>query len=247
MPVKLAPGDSGQFVFEVASTAAFAALPEMSLSLPLREGRNHLVSRALHAARQASCIKAGSTPKLDGRLDETCWREPMSPLMPAWKDAPSVEPTEFYFAYDRDNLYLAARCEDSQIGSVKAELKEHDAPVYTEDCVGYFIQPDLSKRMVYQIYFNPLGTAFDIHFKPGGDGFLNDNYGWDGVYEVGSSRDAEAWTIEIKIPLEQFGVIAESGQRWGINFRRKQARLHAAADWQPIDSDPQTLGELELK
>ena len=248
MPVRLAAGESGRFEFTIAGNNGLKSTPKISLNLPIGEERTRAVSRDLHVARLASCPKAAEPPKLDGKLDEACWQAAVSGLLAPGGEPSALDPTRFYFAFDRDNLYLAARCEDSQIDSVTAEVAEQDGPVYSEDCVGYFVQPNLYEKIVYQIYFNPRGTAYDVQYKAGTDGYLSGDRSWDGVYEVGTARTAEAWTIEVRIPLAQLGVSAESGQDWGLNFRRKQPRLGSAADWQqPIDTDPQTLGVLRLR
>jgi hypothetical protein len=71
---------------------------------------------------------------------------------------------------------------------------------------------------------------------------------WDGEYEIGVHRDDDFWSIEIRIPVEQFGIKIESGQNWRINFRRKQPRLETTADWQtPIDYKPDTFGLLLIR
>ncbi len=58
-------------------------------------------------------------------------------------------------------------------------------------------------------------------------------------------RDADRWVIELRIPVATLGGAAEPGSVWGLNFRRKQARTMAAADWQvPIDYNPRSFGEL---
>lgn len=247
IPTYLDPGDSARFEFIVAGGAGPEVAPELALRLPLREGRSSVITKRLHVARQAAGVKADQTPALDGVLEETCWRGAQTDLLVSNDEAPAVDSTSFYFAFDSDNLYLAARCEDGRMDSVRAEVEERDGPVYSEDCVGYFIQPDSSQRVVYQVYFNPKGAVYDVRYKAGTDGYMNSNVSWDGAYEIGTAQDGEAWTIEVKIPLSQWGVEAESGQDWGINFRRKQARLRNAGDWQPISHDTHTLGLLRLR
>lgn len=248
MPIRLTSGGSGRFEFTIAGTNGMKSTPKVSLNLPIREGKTRTVSRDLHVAREATCVQAAEPPKLDGRLDEGFWKAAESQLLAPGGEPSTLDPTQFYFAFDRENLYLAARCEDALIDSLKAKIEEQDGPVYTEDCAGFFIQPNLSEKVVYQIYFNPQGAAYDVQYKAGTDGYLSGDKSWDGVCEIGTARTAEAWTIEVRIPLAQWGVSAQSGQDWGLNFRRKQPRLGSAADWQqPIDADPQTLGVLRLR
>jgi hypothetical protein len=54
--------------------------------------------------------------------------------------------------------------------------------------------------------------------------------------------------MEMQIPVDQFGLSNRAGQRWRLNFRRKQWRLGEAADWQiPIGHDPAGFGVLEFR
>jgi len=57
----------------------------------------------------------------------------------------------------------------------------------------------------------------------------------------------DAWTIEIKMPLNQFGIEMMQGKKMRVNFRRKQPRL-GNADWQtPVEFDPATFGQLIMR
>jgi hypothetical protein len=98
----------------------------------------------------------------------------------------------------------------------------------------------------YQIYFNPLGTAFDQMLSVTQDGQTNADLSWNGTYKVRTARGKDFWSLEARIPLKQFGVTAQSGSQWGLmDIRRKQKRLNAVADWQaPINYDPRTFGRL---
>jgi len=105
----------------------------------------------------------------------------------------------------------------------------------------------LGEGHVYQIYFNPLGTSFDQRIVMTEAG-ANADRTWNGTYEVKTARGRDYWTVEARIPLDQFGAVARSGQRMGLEFRRKQKRLNCTADWQvPLDYNPSTYGVMLLK
>ena len=156
--------------------------------------------------------------------------------------------TEFSFACDAENLYLSAVCYDPQMVNMTAEVDERDGPVYGEDCVGYFFQPDPEEMTVYQIYVNPLGTVFDQKITFDETMWYTADRDWDGEYEVATQRMDDRWSVEVRIPLETIGGDVAVNPVWRTNFRRKQARTSAAADWQvPIDYDPGTFGELTFE
>jgi hypothetical protein len=132
--------------------------------------------------------------------------------------------------------------------SLFASVTEHDGAVYGEDCVGFFLQPVREKELLYQIYFNPLGTAFDQKITMDPDGEIDAEREWNGTYEVKTVKGNDYWSFEMRIPLSQFNIELEPGHLCGINFRRKQRRFASSADWQvPIGYDPRNFGILIMQ
>jgi hypothetical protein len=114
--------------------------------------------------------------------------------------------------------------------------------------VGYFFQPDTAEGLIYQIYFNPLGTAFDQKIEYTMTGESNIDRSWNGKYNVKTTQTENTWTIEACIPLDQLNAAVAPGRVWRVNFRRKQPRLMTTADWlTPITYDPRTYGFLKFK
>jgi hypothetical protein len=128
-----------------------------------------------------------------------------------------------------------------------AKSSERDDPVYGEDCVGYFIQPDPDTMLAYQVYINPAGAVYDAFIWVGDDGYANGDTDWNGKYEIKTNIGDGAWTMEARMPLDQMGVKLEQGKSIKLNFRRKHKRLSTAADWMAIDHHPDSYGILLLK
>jgi hypothetical protein len=242
-----APG-SADYVFKIKNTGVLYPLPSFAVRFPYASGKTYRVNWTLPIARTADCVRADKPPVIDGKLDEACWSVPINRFF-NWDGGPmATDSAWFYFAYDDGNLYLAARCQDRDIAGLVAKSIEHDGPIYNEDCVGYFFQPDTAQGIIYQIYFNPLGTAFDQQITYAMTGESGSDFSWNGSYEVKSARNEREWTIEVRIPLDQLNVAVRPGAAWRVNFRRKQPRLKAAADWlTPITYDPRTYGFLKFK
>ena len=244
-PLTIPAGGSVTLKFEVTGAGPLYPTPQLSLKLPFAAGQSVPVTRTLPIARTALCRHLDKVPIIDGNIDDPAWKAPVTGLFGPDGSPVSIESTFCYFAYDRNNLYLAMKCRESRTDSLRASTTARDGGVFGEDCVGYFLQPDLKKDTVYQIYFNALGTVFDQKISR----FLGDEYSgdksWNGTYTVKSSRGQDYWSVEAQIPLSQLGLKAKPGTRCGINFLRKQQRLHGAADWQvPIDYDPKSFGVL---
>jgi len=247
MPVMVAGRATDTVFFEVACDGHLFPAPSAEANFNYAENKTVTAERQLYPARLAVCNPAEKKIKIDGELKEKCWQNGETGLFGRGGGASDAEPAEFYFAYDKDNLYLAAKCTDNMIDSMSSVADKRDGPVYRDDCVGYFIAPDFVLDTFYQIYFNPSGIAYDVQYWLDENGFLGGSLEWNGEYEIKSKRHDDFWVIEIKIPLKQFGLTMEQGRKMRLNFRRKQPRL-GNADWQtPIEYDPHTYGHLIMR
>ncbi len=248
--VAISPGDAGVIEFEVSNSGQLFPVPRLSCEYPLRKGGCLNIDLPLDVKRTVSAKRVGSAPSIDGRIVEDDWMEVASTtvLYPAYEDAVIEDGTEFRFAYDRNNLYLSAVCYDEEIEGLAASVQDHDGAVFGEDCVGFFFRPHWDEMVVYQIYFNALGTPFDQKISFDENMYYDADRSWDGEYEVATKRWEDRWTVEVRIPFEEFGADVEESSSWGLNFRRKQQRTGAAADWHtPIDYDPRTFGEIRFE
>ena len=247
MQVKVAPGASLDVEFTVRCKGLLYPVPSFAFKYPYREGRTTKLEGGLGLFRTASAQKAKTAPVIDGRLSEKVWAKPSTTFFKPEYVKEETEPAEFYFAYDRDNLYLAAKCVESEMDNLKAELKNRDDMVFGEDGVGYFLQAT-DDGPVYQMYFTPIETVFDQEIVFDDEGQYEADRAWNGEYEVKTHRGGDFWSIEIRVPLKQFGAEGISGTKFALNFRRKQPRLKSAADWQiPISYDPETFGVLIME
>ena len=216
--------------------------------LDYSEEKSLTVERDLWIARKAYCHPVSGSPQIDGSIEEDFWQNPAELLYHPEGGEMDIDPVKFYYAYDSDNLYIAAYCVDNQENSPIATAEEHDGAVYAEDCVGFFFEPKAGSDTVYQIYINPLGTVFDMRITRYEDGWMNYDRDWNGNYEVKAIMRDDFWSVEVRIPVDQFGTKVEKDKNWYLNFRRKQKALEGAADWQtPIGADPKTMGVLIIK
>lgn len=247
-PATINPNDSLIAKFSFNCSGWLYPVPTIITHFPLAPGKRPEVKKPISISREAICLKASAKPKIDGKIDEPVWSNPDTKLFSPDGDSMTADSSYFYFLYDDNSLYLASCCKESKMDSLSARLTGQDAPIYGEDCVGYFLQPDIKKQEVYQIYFGPLGSVFDQKITPSDDGYMTGNPKWNGKYEVKAFKGNNYWSMEARIPLAQLGAKIKPGQEWGLNFRRKQARLATSANWQvPIDYDPSTFGRLVFK
>jgi hypothetical protein len=246
--VTIPPGATHEVDFQLSRTGPLYPVPTMSCSYPLSNGRRLDVEAPVGVTRTVAATALPSRPHVDGKPSEMCWgaATPIDELYPGAGYSGVDGHTEFSFGHDDENLYVSAVCHDEIMEDLVANVDERDGAVYAEDCVGFFFQPDPDEMLVYQVYFSPTGAVFDQEISFDETMYYTADREWDGDYEVATFQGDDHWSIEIAVPLAQFG--GEPGDRWGLNFRRKQARAAASADWQvPIAYDPRTFGELAFE
>ncbi|MBN1591772.1 MAG: metallophosphoesterase [Candidatus Coatesbacteria bacterium] len=246
MQIKVPPGESFDAEFTVRCKGPLYPVPSFKIKCPYREGRTAEVEGRIGVSRTALAKKAKSAPTIDGKLSESIWTRPTTTFFKNEYAENEAEPIEFYFAYDRDNLYLGAKCMERKMEELKASMKNHDDAIFGEDCIGYFFQT-VDDGPVYQIYASAIGTMFDQKIEIE-DGSYDAEKTWNGEYEVKTHHGSDFWSIEIRVPLKQLGTDGVSGKKFALNFRRKHPRLRTTADWQlPISYFPETFGVLELE
>jgi len=247
--VVVAPGATERYSFKALNPGALYPTPSLSFAYPMADGRTLDVEVPLRAVRTATAARCDAPPRVDGVLDDPCWLAAgaISSLFAPYAETVEGD-TRVAFAYDAENLYVSAACADPAADRLVAAVSDRDGAVYGEDCVGFFIQPDLDVATVFQIYWNALGTAFDQTISFSEAMSYSTDRAWDGEYDAVAVRGGDGWVLEARVPLSSIGGKAEPGAAWGLNFRRKQARTGASADWQvPIDYNPQSFGRLVFR
>ena len=251
--VTLSPGESAEFEFEVSPVGDFYPLPEVTVAYPCRGDLVHEFKTNLPACRTQPVKAVTSAPTVDGALDDACWLEAATADYFCAPDGTvcTIDPTTFYFGYDDENLYVAARCEQEDMEALVIAGKERDDFVHTDDCVGFFFQPDLAENVFYQVYANADGVIYDIAYTFEEPLELDTEgvEGWNAECEVATARGDGYWTFEAAVPLATLGVEdVVPGDEWRANFRRKEQAKKSSADWQyPIGFDPRRFGYLAFE
>src|SRR5207237_230592 len=150
---------------------------------------------------------------IDGRDDDAVWRE-AQPITgfeewrPSEGGSPKL-PTEAKIAYDAGNLYVFVRAFDAHPDSIITVLARRD--YFTpSDMIWLFLDSYHDRRTGYEFGVNPSGVKLDAQVYNDG----NEDFAWDGVWDVATRGDSLGWTAEFRIPLSplDFGQVeAEPG------------------------------------
>ncbi len=157
--------------------------------------------------------------QVDGVLNDAAWQTAEAGRgFGQWdpdRGAPAAEPTAFKVAYDEDAIYFAIACTESDPSKISAKLSRRDR-FSSSDIVAVYIDPYHDHTTGYAFKVNPLGVQQDVYV-------YNDNEmdtDWDAVWEAETSRDAQGWYAEIRIPFSAIRYRSAPEMTWGINVWR---------------------------
>jgi uncharacterized protein DUF5916/cellulose/xylan binding protein with CBM9 domain len=159
--------------------------------------------------------------RLDGQLDEEVYAR-VPPVdgfiqqLPV-EGAPPTEPTEVWVLFDEDNIYIAARCYDSQPQRIVAnELRRDNGNILSlNDSLSVTLDTFLDRRNALFFQTNAIGALRD---QAVADGVFNLN--WNTVWEVKTAQSETGYTVEMAIPFKSLRYRSSGPQTWGINIRR---------------------------
>ncbi|MGB9599003.1 MAG: carbohydrate-binding family 9-like protein [Myxococcota bacterium] len=171
-----------------------------------------------------------TTPlKIDGRLDEEVYRT--ARWTPYFVSA-NGDPTKPRFKtraaifYDDKNLYIAFDVEDPDIW---AGYKNDDDPIYNEEVVEFFVDPEDDNQTYYEFQVSPANVHFDAYFEyhrsdlkkamAYQSGFISAVH-IDGTLNKRDDVD-KGYTVEMMIPFEKINKPKPSkGARYRIDMFR---------------------------
>jgi hypothetical protein len=192
--------------------------------------------RAL-AAREAlpplKPLRTAASPVIDGLLDDAVWRQaPSESGFKTWnpdfgKDM--RQKTVVYYAYDRENLYFAFQCFDSEPGRIKASVTSRDN-ITNDDFVCLNLDSFNDQQALYALYVNPLGIQADSRFEAN-----TEDFSVDVVWYSAGRIDDQGYTVEVRVPFKSIRYSSREPVTMGIIFERRVSRLSEAGTYPPLD------------
>ena len=184
--------------------------------------------------------RLGEHLRLDGTLDEAVYLTVppfggFTQSLPR-EGSPASERTDIWVFFDRENLYIAARCWDSAPPAawVANEMRRDAAQLGQNDNLTVVLDTFHDRRNGFLFQTSPLGTRFDVAITDES----NVNRDWNPVWDVRSGRFDGGWTVEAEIPFKSLRYRAGSGS-WGIQFRRVIRRKN---EWVYLNPVPSAIG-----
>jgi hypothetical protein len=137
----------------------------------------------------------------------------------------STEQTTFYAGISGDWLYLAAVCQESNMGELFVNRTEGEAAHFSDDCLEVFLQQEGSKSF-YHFTLNCNGQRLDAR-----NGSKPRNLEWEGEWESAVQRHDDHWTAELLIRLSMFDKPIKPGDALWLNVARNHAAGRQYSQW----------------
>jgi len=185
------------------------------------------------------CAAATQPVAIDGKLDDPAWAaaewtSDYTDIRGGDRPAPPLR-TRAKLLWDEAFLYVAIECDEPD---VRAQMRDRDMPLYQENAVELFLDPDGDGLNYGELEINALGTIFDTKLdQPYRDGGRRDD-AWTlegmklAVHVDGTLNDARdkdrGWTVELAIPWAALKSLApdhvppKPATRWRMQLARAQ-------------------------
>lgn len=167
---------------------------------------------------------------IDGVLDDVAYGsiQPIRDLLQIdpQPGQPVSEATAIWLLFDRDTLYISARCDDREAHRIVADDMRRDGRnISQNDNLSVVLDTFHDRRNGYEFLVNPVGGMWEGQFTDERD-FNRD---WNTVWRSKSRRTDKGWTVEIAIPFRSLRYRGSGPQVWGINIRRTIKRRNEYA------------------
>ena len=162
------------------------------------------------------CTHTAQPIIIDGNLDEDCWKNTSQQSITYTSDGDAyMSSTSVMTAWDQSNVYIAFVVHDDQGLTLATTVTNRDGPVFYNDSVEVFIDPENKRRSYFHLSTNSASIQFDQKVNKAM------NTAWNGAWTCAAHVDANTWTTEFAIPFSTLGIPAPvSGESWAINFTR---------------------------
>ena len=150
---------------------------------------------ALSAGNLLEIPAAGKVPVIDGVMAPSEWDDAavFTGLQLTNDRGLANEQTKFYMKWDKDFIYIAAVCRDSNVSGISSKLPY-------DDCLEFFFMAPGELDVVHWLVYATGGNTLDFIDSEYGSGYR----GTPGRIKNEAKINRNDWTIECRIPAESF-------------------------------------------
>ncbi len=192
-----------------------------------------LFTNAIHAIEPLKPLRANIPPTIDGILDDQIWQQ--APFETGFiiyhpdYGGPMSENTKVWYAYDRENLYFAYKCYDSEPDKIKTSVAARDK-IRSDDWICINLDTFNDQQSLYALYVNPAGIQMDSRAT-----LTDEDMSIDVVWYSAGKIDSEGYSIELKIPFKSIRFSHKEPVEMGVIFERYISRKTEAGTYPALD------------
>ncbi len=213
-------GQNSAGVIRVLLAVSLAILIVASLPSPEAFAGSEVPEKAL-VGPELAVGKCTEAPKIDGVLDDEAWKNAAQCAFLDTNTAKQpLEKTDARITYDKEYLYLAFQCYESQMDKVVAVQTERNIPeIWKDDCIEVFLAPPIAPSSPTTVYFHLLMNSNGAFYA----GSPYSGIDWDPDIRVSAKRWGDRWTLEVAIDFKSLGRSSPlPGEIWRANLCREQ-------------------------
>lgn len=171
-----------------------------------------------------SCTKTETRPKLDGILDDPCWRqaaraqsliENRVDSLRAMGARSNTHSDPVVFAFDNEFLFVGVVCQKlpGHYYNSRKKARTRDADLQTRDRIEISIDVDRDYRSAFKLVVDHRGWVNES---------CCGSAGWNPNWYVSQSENESSWTIEFAIPLEELARNGlDASTVWALQLERR--------------------------
>ncbi len=181
-----------------------------------------LAAAAWAQPRTYTVYRAQTPPKIDGLLDDDCWRAvPWQTGFTLLGGGEVAEPaqTEFAMAWDDASLYVAVRCTDSAMDRLVAKAEDGSKDLLHDDHVEIFLAPEKQRDDYAQFAVNSLGKKIDLSYQAKKETAAQ-AISKGGQWISACRRGKTSWELEMALPLAALKIEPREGVAFVGNIGR---------------------------
>lgn len=205
-----------------------------------------VISRDTSGRATIRAVRLTSTIRIDGQLDETIYTSvpPISDFIQndPREGAPATEKTEVWILFDRDNVYVVARCWESHPERmVVTEMRRDNTNIVQNDNFAFGFDTFYDRRNAVIFEVNPIDGRIDAQVT----NERQVNSDWNPIWELAVGQFEGGWTFEAALPFRSLRYRPGRAQIWGFQARRTNRWKNEVSYLTPIPASLQRRGHFQ--